>query len=42
MSKEIDDYFVIYTVPEHDGMHLEAQPVTSTFIPWLQPLEPKK
>jgi len=42
MSKAIDDYFVIYTVPEHDGMHLETQPVTSTFIPWLQPLEPKK
>ncbi len=42
MSKAIDDYFATYTVPDHDGLHLETQPVTSTFVPWLQRLKAPK
>ena len=29
MTTQLEDYFAVYTVAEHEGLHMEAQPPTS-------------
>jgi len=37
LSKQIDEFFAVYTVPGHDGMQLEAQPTPTPAAIWLHP-----
>jgi choline-sulfatase len=36
MSRHIAEFFAIYTIPGHDGLQLETQPVPSSAAPWLR------
>jgi hypothetical protein len=36
LRRRIDDYFAVYSVPEHDGMHMEKQPIPNSACPWLR------
>lgn len=36
MSAHLNDFFSKYTVPDHDGLHLEHQPMATPASPWLE------
>ncbi|HZY62467.1 MAG TPA: sulfatase-like hydrolase/transferase [Edaphobacter sp.] len=39
MSAHLNEFFSKYTVPEHDGLHLEQQPMATPASPWLEALK---
>lgn len=39
MIAQIDGFFAHYTVPGHDGLHLEEQPMATPASPWLAALK---
>jgi len=36
MTARVDEHFARYSVPEHDGLHLEEQPMATPASPWLE------
>lgn len=36
LRRRIDDYFAVYSIPEHDGLHMETQPIPNPAAPWLK------
>jgi arylsulfatase A-like enzyme len=36
MTSRLDRFYATYTVPGHEGIHLENQPLTTPASPWLQ------
>ena len=41
MTEQLKNYFSKYSEPAHDGLHLEAQPMTTPESPWLEALKQK-
>jgi arylsulfatase A-like enzyme len=41
LTKKLDAYFEKYSVPEHDGRHLEDQPPATAASPWLRGIKKK-
>jgi arylsulfatase A-like enzyme len=41
MTAHLDEFFSRYTVPEHDGLHLEHQPMATPASPWLEAVKRK-
>jgi arylsulfatase A-like enzyme len=39
MSRRLNDFFAIYSLPEHDGLHLDRQPLATPASPWLAALK---
>ena len=39
MSRQLDEFFSRYTVPGHDGLDLEHQPLATPTSPWLVALK---
>lgn len=42
MSDHLNEFFSNYTVPVHDGLHLEQQPMATPYSPWLEAAKLKK
>lgn len=41
MTARLNEFFARYTVPAHDGLHLEDQPMATPASPWLKALKAK-
>ncbi len=42
MSDHLNEFFSSYTVPSHDGLSLESQPLATPYSPWLEALKSKQ
>jgi arylsulfatase A-like enzyme len=39
LSRQLNEFFATYTVQEHDGLHLDRQPLATPASPWLAALK---
>ena len=42
MTDHLNAFFLNYTIPDHDGLNLEHQPMATPASPWLEAVKLKK